>query len=193
MICDKQYNAPYQYYITYENKTKKCVKKCDEYPYLVLDEDNFECLLFNQFEIISVQTNPTLNSNKEKFPTYFVEKHIKNITIKITFNQNIRKRIELINGVYERINDDKNSIIIKIDELKSKKTFNFSDNLNDSYYFGFELEIITSFNLWFIILIIICGFLLLLFVILWILYCKKKKKSNEINESNENSFRLNNY
>ena len=112
MICDKQCNDPYQYYITYENKTKKCVKKCDEYPYLVLDEDTFECLLFSKFEIMSIQASPKLNSNNEKFPTYSVEKNIKNLKIKITFNQNIRKRVGLIDGTYERINDDNNSIII---------------------------------------------------------------------------------
>lgn len=182
MTCDKQCNDPYKFYITYENKTKKCVKKCEEFPYLVLDEDSFECLLYNKFEIMSIQTEPKLNSNKEQFPTYFVEKHIKNLTIKVTFNQNIRKRIGLINGTYERMNEDNNSIIIKINDLKNKKTFNFSDNINDSYYFGFELEIITYVDQLLIIFIIICAVLLILLVILLILLCKKNKKINEINE-----------
>ena len=170
MICDKQCNVPYKFYITYENKTKKCVKKCDEFPYLVLDEDTFECLPFNKFEIMSIQTNPMLNSNKEKFPTYFVNKYIKNLTVKVTFNQNIRKRIQLINGTYERIYDDNNSIIFRVAELKGKKTFNFSDNINNSYYFGFELETISYVNLLLVILIIICAILLILLIVLWILH-----------------------
>ena len=191
MICDKQCNVPYKFYITYENKTKKCVKKCDEFPYLVLDEDTFECLPFNKFEIMSIQTNPILNSNKEKFPTYFVNKYIKNLTVKVTFNQNIRKRIQLINGTYERIYDDNNSIIFRVAELKGKKTFNFSDNINDSYYFGFELETISYVNLLLVILIIICAILLILLIVLWILHCKRKKKTNDIIEKSQ-SLVLNN-
>ena len=189
MICNNQCKEPYKYYITYENKTKKCVKRCDEFPYLVLDEDNFEYLIFNKFEIISIQTNPILNSNKEKFPIYFAEKNIKNLIMKITSNQNIRNRLKFINGVYERIYEDNNSIIIKISELKNKKIFNFNDNLDESYYFGFELEIKSDINLWFIILII-CGVLLILLIILLILYCRNKRKINEINM--EKSFKLNN-
>jgi hypothetical protein len=191
MICDKQCNAPYKFYITYENKTKKCVRKCDEFPYLVLDEDTFECLPFNKFEILSIQTNPILNSNKEKFPTYFVNKYIKNLTVKVTFNQNIRKRIQLINGTYERIYDDNNSIIFRVAELKGKKTFNFSDNINDSYYFGFEVETISYVNLLLVILIIICAILLILLIVLWILHCKRKKIINDINEKSQ-SLMLNN-
>ena len=191
MICDKQCNVPYKFYITYENKTKKCVKKCDEFPYLVLDEDIFECLPFYKFEIMSIQTNPILNSNKEKFPTYFVNKYIKNLTVKVTFNQNIRKRIQLINGTYERIYDDNNSIIFRIAELKGKKTFNFSDNINNSYYFGFELETISYVNLLLVILIIICAILLILLIVLWILHCKRKKIKNDIIEKSQ-SLVLNN-
>ena len=180
-ICDKHCYIPYKFYITYENKTKKCVKKCDEFPYLVLDEDTFECLIFKKIEIISIETNPILNSNYEKFPIYFVEKNIKNLTIKVTFNQNIRNRIKLINGTYERIYEDNNSIIFKISELKSKKIFNFSDNINETYYFGFELEIKTHVDLLLIILIIICAILLILLVISCILYCKNKKNIKETN------------
>ena len=191
MICDKQCNVPYKFYITYENKTKKCVKKCDEFPYLVLDEDTFECLTFYKFEIMSIQTNPILNSNKEKFPTYFVNKYIKNLTVKVTFNQNIRKRIQLINGTYERIYDDNNSIIFRIAELKGKKTFNFSDNINNSYYFGVELETISYVNLLLVILIIICAILLILLIVLWILHCKRKKITNDIVEKSR-SLVLNN-
>ena len=80
------------------------------------------------------------------------------------------------------MNEDNNSIIIKINDLKNKKTFNFSDNINDSYYFGFELEIITYVDQLLIIFIIICAVLLILLVILLILLFKKNKKINEINE-----------
>lgn len=190
MTCDKQCNEPYKYYITYKNKTKKCVKKCDEYPYLVLDEDNLECLVFYKFEIKSIQTNPILNSKNHNFPIYYVEKDIKNVTIKVTFNQNIRNRIKLINGTYDRINEDNNSIIVKISELKNKKTFNFSDNINESYYFGFEVEIISHFDLLILILIIICLILLTLLIILLIFYCENKKKIKEL-EIRE-SYRSNN-
>ena len=41
MIYDKKYNDQYKYYI----------KKCDDFPELVLDEDNFEYLIFIKFEI----------------------------------------------------------------------------------------------------------------------------------------------
>ena len=49
MICDSQCKEPFKYYIKYENETKKCVQKCDEFPYIVLDEDNSECLIFKKF------------------------------------------------------------------------------------------------------------------------------------------------
>ena len=191
MTCDKQCNVPYKFYITYENKTKKCVEKCDEYPYLVLDEDNFECLVFKKFDIKSIQTNPILNSDNKNFPIYYVEKNNKNLTIKITFNQQIRNRIKLFNGTYERISEDNNSIIVKISELNNKKTFNFSDNINESYYFGFELQIISRFDHLILMLIIICGILLVLLIIISILYCKNRKnrKESQIGKS----FSSNNY
>ena len=190
MTCNEKCNDPYKYYITYENKTKKCVKKCDEFPYIVLDEDNFECLIFYKFEITSIQANPIINSNNDNFRIYYVDKHIKNLTIKITFNQNIRNRLNLINGTYERIDKDNNSIIIKISELKTKKTFNFSDNIDESYYFGFELEIISHFDLLFFVIIIICSIFFILFIVFLSLYCKAKKNMKESN--NNRSFGINN-
>ena len=176
MICDTQCKDPYIFFIKYENKTKKCVKNCEEFPYIVLDEENSECLIFNKFEIISIQMNPSINSNKEKFPTYFVYKPIKNITIKVTFNQNIRKRVKLLGGSYQKNLENNNSIIIKIEELKEKHIFNFSDSLNDTYYFGFEIDLISSIDILLIILIIISCVLLILLIINFIFYHKKKKK-----------------
>ena len=176
MICDTQCKDPYIFFIKYENKTKKCVKNCEEFPYIVLDEENSECLIFNKFEIISIQMNPSINSNKEKFPTYFVYKPIKNITIKVTFNQNIRKRVKLLGGSYQKNLENNNSIIIKIEELKEKHIFNFSDSLNDTYYFGFEIDLISSIDILLIILIIISCVLLILLIISLIFYHKKKKK-----------------
>ena len=112
------------------------------------------------------------------------------MTIKITFNQNIRNRLNLINGTYERIDKDNNSIIIKISELKTKKTFNFSDNIDESYYFGFELEIISHFDLLFLVIIIICSIFFILFIVFLSLYCKAKKNMKESN--NNRSFGINN-
>ena len=54
MICDNQCKEPFKFYIKYENKTKKCVLKCDEFPYIVLNEDNSECLILNKFENMSI-------------------------------------------------------------------------------------------------------------------------------------------
>ena len=42
----------------------------------------------------------------------------------------------------------------------------YYDNINESYYFGFELEIRSHFTLLILILIIICGILLILLVML---------------------------
>ena len=137
MICDNQCKEPFKFYIKYENKTKKCVLKCDEFPYIVLNEDNSECLIFNKIEIISIQINPNVNSNKEKFPTYLINEGTKNITIKVVFNQNIRNRIKLLNGNFEKNTENNNSIIIKIEKLNEKQIFNFTDNINDTYFFGF--------------------------------------------------------
>ena len=196
MICDTQCKDPYIFFIKYENKTKKCVKNCEEFPYIVLDEENSECLIFNKFEIISIQMNPSINSNKEKFPTYFVYKPIKNITIKVTFNQNIRKRVKLLGGSYQKNLENNNSIIIKIEELKEKLIFNFSDSLNDTYYFGFEIDLISSIDILLIILIIISCVLLILLIISLIFYHKKKKKfssniENSYIELNNNSINNN--
>ena len=182
MICDNQCKDPFKYYIKYENKTKKCVKKCDEFPYIVLDEDNSECLIFNKFEIISIQMNPIFNSNKEKFPIYSISKGTKNITIKITFNQDIRKRIKLLKGNFEKNSENNNSIIIKIEELNKNQIFNFTDNINDTYFFGFEIDLISSIDPLLIILIVISCFLLF-FLILTIYLCKKQKKPEAIRKN----------
>ena len=184
MICDSKCKEPFKYYNKYENKTKKCVKKCDEFPYIVLDEDNLECLIFNKFEIISIQMNPIFNSNKEKFPTYSINKGTKNITIKVIFNQNIRNRINLLNGSFQKNTENNNSIIIKIENLHEKKIFNFTDNINDTYFFGFEIDLISPLEpLLIIFFVIICFLLFLLILILIVYLCKKKKKSDSIRES----------
>ena len=183
MTCDIQCKDPFKYFITYENHTKICVKKCDVFPYIVLDEDNFECLIFNKFEIVSIQANPIFNFNKENFPTYLIYKETKNITIKVTFNQNIRKRIKLLEGKFEKNPENNNSIIIKIEELKEKQIFNFSDNINDTYYFGFEIDVISSWNLLLIIIIGICCILFILLVFSLGYICKKKKSSNLTRET----------
>ena len=148
-------------------------------------------MVFKKFYIKSIQTNPILNSDNKNFPIYYVEKDNKNLTIKITFNQQIRNRIKLFNGTYERISEDNNSIIVKISELKNKKIFIFGDNINESYYFGFELQIISLFDHLILILIIICGILLVLLIIISILYCKNRKnrKESQIGKS----FSSNNY
>ena len=119
--------------------------------------------------------NPIFNYNKNNFPTYFVYKGTNNITIKVTFNQKIRERIKLLEGNYEKNEENNNSIIIKIEEIKEKQIFNFSDNINDTYCFGFEIDVISSINLLLIILIVISGVLLILFL-LSLVYIHKKKK-----------------
>ena len=182
MTCDIQCNEPYKYFIKYENQTKKCVKKCNEFPYIVLDEDNSECLIFNKFEITSIQMNPIFNYNKNNFPTYFVYKGTKNITIKVTFNQNIRQRIKLMEGNFEKNPENNNSIIIKIEEIKEKQMFNFTDKINDTYFFGFEIDVISSIDIWLIILIVISSVLFISFIISLICFIKTKKKSTSSRE-----------
>ena len=90
MSCDNKCNSQYPYYIDYKNNTKKCVKKCDEGNYLVVDEETLECLPFYKFEIMSIQTNPTFYSEEKEIQTYVIREKIKNAIIKINFNQNIR-------------------------------------------------------------------------------------------------------
>ena len=187
MTCSEKCNEPYKYYITNENKTKKCVKKCDEFPYIVSDEDNFECLSFKKFEITSIQANAIINSNNENYPVYYVDKDIKDLKIKITFNQNIRNRLQLIDGTYEKIKEENNSIIIKISELNEDKTFKFSDNLDKSYNFGFELKIsspiiVSYIDTLSISLIVICVILFILLIVVLILFCKNKKNNNKDQE-----------
>ena len=53
MTSDKKCNGQYKYYMTYENKTKIRVNKCDDFPY-VLDENNFEYFIFTKFEFTSI-------------------------------------------------------------------------------------------------------------------------------------------
>ena len=132
MSCDNKCNSQYPYYIDYKNNTKKCVKKCDEGNYLVVDEDTLECLPFYKFEIISIQTNPTFYSKEKEIQTYIFRGSLKNVTIKINFNQNIRKRIFMLNGTYERDSEDNKTIIIKIDKLKENKKFIFKESVDDT-------------------------------------------------------------
>ena len=182
MTCDTQCREPFKYFIKYENKTKKCVQKC-EFPYIVSEENNLECLLFNQIEITSIQMNPKFNSNKNKFPTYSIDKGTKDITIKVTFNQNIRGRIKLRKGNFEENTENNNSLIIKIDELNEKQIFNFSDKMNNSYYFGFKIDIKSSFDPLIIILIVVIGVLLVSLIVTFICFHRKIKNLNDIQES----------
>ena len=98
-------------------------------------------------------------------------------------NQDIRKRIKLMEGKFEKNPENNNSIIIKIEELKEKQIFNFSDNINDTYYFGFEIDVISSWNLLVIILIGICCILFILLVFSLGYICKKNKSSNLTREA----------
>ena len=165
------------------NLTTNCVKKCDKYPYIVLDEGNLECLIFNKFEIISIQMNPVINSKNEKFPIYYINKGIKNLTIKVAFNQNIRKRIELLNGNFEINRENNNSIIIKIEDINEKRIFNFRDNIDDSYHFGFEIDVVSSFDLLVVILIGVIVILSIILIIISICFCKKQKQSNDFKKN----------
>ena len=183
MICDTKCQEPYKFFIKYENDTKICVKKCDKYPYIVLDEGNLECLIFNKFEIISIQMNPVINSKNEKFPIYYINKGIKNLTIKVAFNQNIRKRIELLNGNFEINRENNNSIIIKIEDINEKRIFNFRDNIDDSYHFGFEIDVVSSFDLLVVILIGVIVILSIILIIISICFCKKQKQSNDFKKN----------
>ena len=119
--------------------------------------------------------NPIFNYDKNNFPAYFVYKGAKNI-IKITFNQNIRERIKLSEGIFEKNSENNNSIIIKIEEINKKQIFNFSDNIDDTYFFGFEIDVISSMDIWLIILIVISSALFIL-LILSLIYILKTKKS----------------
>ena len=185
--CDDKCKGEYKYFIDYKNNTKKCVKKCNEFPYIVENEDNSECLVFNKFKVISIESY-TLYLNQTDFPTYSIKKeNFENLKIKVNFNQNIGKRITLIDGEYEIIPHEENSIMINIKELKEKQSFNFKDNVNDSYNFGFEVELanekITKLNLIFIILMSI---FFISFVIVLILYIiEKRKKVINLNEVND--------
>ena len=186
MTCDDKCKEPYKYFIDYKNNTKKCVKKCDESPFLVEDEDNFECLPFNKFKIMSIESKTTFYLNNSDFPKYFIKQgNIENFIIRVNFNQNIRKRINLINGQYERIPENNNSIIISIKKLKKKQIFNFKDNVDNSYDFGFEVELKSDRkNIIILILIIFLIILLALLIIITIkIYCCKINK----NKSNLNS------
>ena len=188
--CNKKCEIPYKYYIEYKNNTKKCVKTCNEYPYIVENNENFECLIFNKFQIISIESNSLSYINQNDFPKYSInQQNTDNLTIRVNFNQNIGKRITLIDGKYETIPQEKNSIIINIEEFSQKQSFNFKDNLDDSYDFGFELEItnIKKNNLN-IILIIMTSILFAGFVIVLILFIVEKRKKNRINLNEVNDF-----
>ena len=50
----------------------------------------------------------------------------------------------MINGTYERDSDDNKTIMIKIEELKENQKFIFKDNVDESYSFGFQIEIINE-------------------------------------------------
>lgn len=64
MECDEKCKEPYNY----KNYTKKCVEKCNEFPYIVEDEDNKECLIFKKFEITSIDSNSLFYSNQTEIP-----------------------------------------------------------------------------------------------------------------------------
>ena len=185
--CDDKCKGEYKYFIDYKNDTKKCVKKCNEFPYIVENEDNSECLVFNKFKVISIELY-SLYLNQTEFPTYWMKKeNFENVKIKVNFNQNIGKRITLIDGEYEVIPHEENSIMINIKELKEKQKFNFKDNINDSYNFGFEVELPnekwTKLNL---TLIILMSIFLIFFVIVLILYIiEKRKKIINLNQVND--------
>ena len=188
--CSKKCEVPYKYYIDYKNNTKKCVKACNEYPYIVENNENFECLIFHKFKIISIESNSLSYINQKDFPKYSIDQQkIENLTIKVNFNQNIGNRIILNKGKYEIIPQEKNSIIIKIEELKEMQNIIFKDSLDDSYFFGFELEIAKEkkdiINLIFIILIAI---LFIGFVIVLILYIVEKRKNHRVILNNLNDF-----
>ena len=180
MECDEKCKEPYMYYIDYKNYTKKCVEKCNEFPYIVEDEDNKECLIFKKFEITSIDSNSLFYSNQTEIPKYLINKeNINNLKIKVNFNQNIGKRITLIDGEYEIIPEEKNSIMINIKTLKEKQNFTFKDSVDNSYEFGFEIELTfekdISLNVSFIVVTVILSAVIVLLIIL---YCKLKKKQN---------------
>ena len=190
MECNEKCGEPYIYYIDYKNNTKKCVEKCNEFPYIVLDEDNKECLIFNKFEITSIDSNSLFHSNQTKIPKYLINKeNINNLKIKVNFNQNIGKRITLIDGEYEIIPEEKNSIMINIKTLKEKQNFTFKDSVDNSYEFGFEIELTfekdISLNISFIVVTVILSAVIVLLIIL---YCKLKKKQNLNNYRQESDF-----
>ena len=127
--------------------------------------------------------NPVINSKNEKFPIYYINKGIKNLTIKVAFNQKIRKRIELLNGNFEINRENNNSIIIKIEDMNEKRIFNFRDNIDDSYHFGFEIDVVSSFNLLVVILIGVIVILSIILIIVSICFCKKQKKFNDLTKN----------
>ena len=91
-----------------------------------------------------------------------------------------------MNGVFEQNQEANDSIIIKIEEIKEKKIFNFTDNINNTYYFGFEIDVEkSSFNPLLIILIVIICILFILLILCLIYICKKKNKADT---RKENSF-----
>ena len=183
MSCGNKCNYQYPYYIDYKNNTKKCVKKCDEGNYFVIDEETLECLPFYKFEIMSIQINPNFYSEEKEVQIYVIREKIKNATIKINFNQNIKNRINMLNGSYERDSDDNKTIIIKIEELKENQKFIFKDSVDDTYSFGFQIEIINeNQNLFFFILFCIFGITIFILIILLII-CYRRNKSIKKNNS----------
>ena len=112
-----------------------------------------------------------------------IREKIKNATIKINFNQNIKNRINMLNGSYERDSDDNKTIIIKIEELKENQKFIFKDSVDDTYSFGFQIEIINeNKNLFFFILFCIFGITIFILIILLII-CYRRNKSIKKNNS----------
>ena len=192
MTCGEKCKEPYKYHIDYKNNTKKCVKKCDEIPYLVEDEDNFECLPFNKFKIMSIESNSTFYL--VEFPKYLIKQgNINNFTLRVNFNQNIRKRISLINGTYERIPENNNSIIINIETLKEKQIFIFKDNVDNSYDFGFEVELKYDRKDIIILVFIILLFILIIVLIIIMIkncYCKSKKNIIDFEMVNDSLLNL---
>ena len=93
----------------------------------------------------------------------------------------------MLNGTYERDSEDNKTIIIKIDKLKENKKFIFKDSVDDTYSFGFQIEILYDGKiLLFFVLMCFFGLLTIILIILLII-CYRKKKYNIKNIQNFNN------
>ena len=79
--------------------------------------------------------------------------------------------------------------MINIKTLKEKQNFTFKDSMDNSYEFGFEIELTfekdISLNISFIVVTVILSAVIVLLIIL---YCKLKKKQNLNNYRQESDF-----